>query len=30
MTTRQAPKRLGYMNPASRLLAALTGGVVAG
>ena len=30
MTTRQAPKRPGYMNPTSRLLAALNGGVVAG
>jgi hypothetical protein len=30
MTTRQAPQRPGYMNPASRLPAALTGVVVAG
>ena len=30
MTTRQAPKRPGFMNPAPRLSAALTGGVVAG
>lgn len=30
MTTRQAPKRPGSMNPAPRLSAALTGGVVAG
>src|SRR6516164_5882035 len=30
MTIRQAPKRPGYMNPTSRLLAALNGRVVAG
>jgi hypothetical protein len=29
MTSRQAPKRPGYMNPAPRLSAALAGGVVA-
>jgi len=29
MTSRQAPKRPGYMNPASRLSAVLARGVVA-